>query len=666
MPWKFPRPRFGLRTLLVAVLLVAIGLAFYTSPGRWRTYRNHQARQRINPYELTIAGEGNPRNVPPELVAILGDSRLKHWRSVSKVEWVAGDHLASQGTDQITRVWDSRTGRQIEQYSQTSIAASGDRNTLFLGTPEGPILLWDAKTGRVVNRLDGFPGWRAITMGANENGRVLACDLRQGEMTQRFVVWDVPNKRVQQELPSDAKLRGYPLVTPDGTQFGYRQDNQIFFHDVSPSKSRVPMRPIPEERRNYYLGTTALLGDKLLLVGSMAGGVVAFDPTTGEELFRTPDLPDNFGFMASDASTSRIVVANKNSFLFYDLKTKDAKIVGATSHLRERALSLDWDGSHFAAGHEDHGISLWAGMGPVRPQRIAGDVPTALTCLAFDPRQRWIVTGNRDGHLAQWEFANWRMIRSWQAHSAPVRRLEVSSDGSRLASTADDGLVMWDAESGQELWTNRSAWPAVFSPDGQRLVTTGRGNKPSLRLLVLNSRAGAIVAEGPKLFGRLCGDPSWSPDGRHFAGIDQGQSLLELDTATWTPTPIGVQTQFAQGVAVKWLSDNQRFVTGGWDSDEVHILQVGKTTPVATIRAGGGLVKHVALHPSEQWIALCGEDVPVQIWHLPTQKLVKSWQIGPPKGIVSQVEFSPDGHYLATVNGNGTAYVLSLDGVLGK
>jgi WD40 repeat protein len=56
--------------------------------------------------------------------------------------------------------------------------------------------------------------------------------------------------------------------------------------------------------------------------------------------------------------------------------------------------------------------------------------------------------------------------------------------------------------------------------------------------------------------------------------------------------------------------------------------------------------------------------MPVQIWHLPTSKLVKTWQIGPPAGEVVQVAFSPDGHYLATVNGNGTVYVLSLDGVL--
>ena len=92
--------------------------------------------------------------------------------------------------------------------------------------------------------------------------------------------------------------------------------------------------------------------------------------------------------------------------------------------------------------------------------------------------------------------------------------------------------------------------------------------------------------------------------------------------------------------------------------------RLAKTKPLMTLNAGSGQVKWVALHPSEKWIATCGEKTPVQIWHLPTAKVVKSWQIGPIKGVVNQVEFSPNGNYLATVNGNGTAFVLNLDGVL--
>src|SRR5688500_2477282 len=114
MRWKLPRPRFGLRTLLLVVLVAAIGAWFYTSrPERQRAYRNQLARRQIDPYELEIAGDGDPRSVPPELVAILGDSRLKHWRRVGAVKLLVGEQVASTGQDQRTHIWDINTGRQL-------------------------------------------------------------------------------------------------------------------------------------------------------------------------------------------------------------------------------------------------------------------------------------------------------------------------------------------------------------------------------------------------------------------------------------------------------------------------------------------------------------------------------------------------------------------------
>jgi WD40 repeat protein len=142
-------------------------------------------------------------------------------------------------------------------------------------------------------------------------------------------------------------------------------------------------------------------------------------------------------------------------------------------------------------------------------------------------------------------------------------------------------------------------------------------------------------------------------------------SLQIFDAGSWKLlSTLGKARYAQQEVVAVWLSDNRRLVTTNWGRDEVHVVEVGKPTPVLTISVGTGRALWVAVHPTEEWIAVCGSEMPVQIWHLPTSKLVKSWQIGPPAGEVRQVAFSPDGHYLVTVNGNGTVYVLSLDGVL--
>src|SRR5262245_50265343 len=159
MPWKLPRPRFGLRTLLVVVLASGIGLAFWTNPGRWRTYRNQQARQRIDPYELAAAGDGNPRNVPLELVAILGDSRLKHWGFVGGARILTDSQLASIGRDERLRIWNIQSGRQTFVTEAKAMAISGDRRYCFFATLNGEIRRIDANDSKQTVTL---PTSRAI------------------------------------------------------------------------------------------------------------------------------------------------------------------------------------------------------------------------------------------------------------------------------------------------------------------------------------------------------------------------------------------------------------------------------------------------------------------------------------------------------------------------
>ena len=202
-----------------------------------------------------------------------------------------------------------------------------------------------------------------------------------------------------------------------------------------------------------------------------------------------------------------------------------------------------------------------------------------------------------------------------------------------------------------------------LSADGTRAATGTVELKGALDVWDINQ--GKSISKLGVLPSSVYSDPVWSPDGKRVVCNDMSSALHAFDVHAGKLIGVLGKGSFGQcRIRSVWLSDNNRLITAGWGRDEVHLVEIGKTTPNMTINAGGGQVKWVALHPSEKWIATCGYKTPVQIWHLPTARLVKSWQIGPVKGTVNQVEFSPDGNYLATVNGNGTAYILSLDGIL--
>ena len=58
--------------------------------------------------ELKAAGDGDPRKVPADLVAVLGDSRLMHWGNARAVGFgPSGTWLVSAG-DFDLRIWDPR------------------------------------------------------------------------------------------------------------------------------------------------------------------------------------------------------------------------------------------------------------------------------------------------------------------------------------------------------------------------------------------------------------------------------------------------------------------------------------------------------------------------------------------------------------------------------
>jgi WD40 repeat protein len=179
------------------VLLCAVGSWLYTNrPERLRAFRNQQARQRIDPYELSNAGDGNPRNVPAELVAVLGDSRLKHWNDVLGVEILAGNQLATRGRDGQIRLWDLSTGRQLHQFDGIGLAVSGDRKQAFFAATDGTIRCWNVAQSRTIKVLPLAPvvppvGMQSVGMAANTDGSVLVTESRNAGGAREIIVWDV-------------------------------------------------------------------------------------------------------------------------------------------------------------------------------------------------------------------------------------------------------------------------------------------------------------------------------------------------------------------------------------------------------------------------------------------------------------------------------------------
>jgi WD40 repeat protein len=103
-----------------------------------------------------------------------------------------------------------------------------------------------------------------------------------------------------------------------------------------------------------------------------------------------------------------------------------------------------------------------------------------------------------------WNAATGQVIAKLEGHSDDVHRAAFSPDGQRVVTASDDNTArVWNAATGrvianmpagefegrsEEIAVHRGApspASAAFSPDGQRIVTVGRGTEIALILKIV-------------------------------------------------------------------------------------------------------------------------------------------------------------------------------------
>ncbi|KAF9223459.1 WD40 repeat-like protein [Gyrodon lividus] len=205
---------------------------------------------------------------------------------------------------------------------------------------------------------------------------------------------------------------------------------------------------------------------------------------------------------------------------------------------------------------------------------------SVVTCLAFNPNGRQLVTGSYDRRIRWWDLQSGEPAGPllWD-HRVSVLALAVSPDGERFASGGgDDRVLLWDTATQvvvaepTHAHTNRVN-SLCFSPDGAQLVSSSVGNvkiwdAASLHLLqeIKAPSDVSVIA--------------YSPTCPRIAGVCSDNTVRVWDTMTGFQTvcsPMG----FANAHGIAWLLDGQTVVFAShtciysWNTESGQVDEFG-------------------------------------------------------------------------------------------
>jgi WD40 repeat protein len=537
-------------------------------------------------------------------------------------------------------LWDAASGAERRQFfGHTdwvySVVFSPDGRRLASSSYDGLAILWDLDSGEVLFTFPGVVRW-LHQIAFSPDGALLAVpELAEGASSEAGVVhlWDTASGALRLTLPG----MGAPDFSPDGD---YLATGAIIW-DLATSLAAGEGRPLgpPLAQASIPRGGTFSPDGSIIAITTQAGTAVLWDVSSSQELFT---------------------------------------LAGHTGEVLDPVFSPD--GQHLLTVSRD-GARIWDVSFPGNEEvmALAGPDSSGDTVAALSSDGAYLAVGGISGAIHLHDAITGELLAALPGHSKGIFRMAFSPDGRRLATAAQDGLVIvWDvagslaAGQGQELLALDAHDPnaviggifsgvqsVAYNYDGTRLATSGADGMMRL----WNAINGDLLAE---VMVREDGAGVWavdfSPDGQYLAAGTEfgsistdtivkvwrlaGDSLIDHHTLTGFPSRLG---------HVAFSPDSSLLVTSG-AGNHMALWDVSTGELVYSFPGHAGAVRHAAFSPDGRTLASASLDGFIRLWDVASGNnflilpSVSPWSIA----------FSPDGAYLYASNRAGELRVYAV------
>jgi len=367
-----------------------------------------------------------------------------------------GEQLISVSWDATMRIWDLRTGTEVEQYTVAndrvlSLALSPDGNIAITGLgnagedyiednfQDNGIYIWDLENSSQTAIAEGHDDW-LWSVAVHPNGETFATgagSLFEPEQDNTVRIWDVETGDELMVLDGHTHTVDSITYLADGTQLlSASWDTTVILWNTDTG----------EEIRRYegghtdYIEILALSPDEsTFLTAGHDGLVVHWDVETG-------DIINTFVIHAPDEEDNTVDV---NTVMF----TPQGFITGD-----ENGDIIEWN---LETGEE---IRCFAGH------------DAAMITLDMNSTNTMFASSSKDGTARTWDYETGNSLRQFIGHNNWVNEVIFTVDDQAIITVGADTTVrVWDIASGEEIrrYEGHTDWAVAvaITPDGTRIVS---------------------------------------------------------------------------------------------------------------------------------------------------------------------------------------------------